>query len=1178
MDNETLKEIVKNILIKQKISSIEIKEVNFANKEISFLIKKPNAEEFVKTNKLFKNKGMLPKFKIDNTIVSDSKAYFNFIIESFKLQTKSGKELLKEYHFNLKNNQVEVIVPNQNIASQLENTNFYKNFSKNTGYSVYFNSEVSNNKDNTIPIIELGKINENKKIDLNIKGEILKIEHKFSKDGHYKITNALITDYTSSINCKVISETNKENIFDFKVGDNIKINGKYGYDKYSKDYEVMINEVEKILPIKNIKQDNAKEKRIEFHARTNMSEMSALESAKEYAKRAKEFGHSGITITDLGVAYAFPYAFEEVSNDFKVIFGIEMYMKDEEGKTSNTMVIVKNQEGIKDLYELISLSHLEYFDVYEKKPKIPKNLLEKKKKNLLISSSSTASEGNFGELIKMYLNKENKSKIREKSTFYDYIEIQPVSNYQDLIEKGEITSKEIQEMNKWFVKLGKEIKKPVIAVGDMQYLDEEDNIVREAIMLDNKNNSNISNRKLYFRTTEEMLKEFEFLGPETAKEIVVTNTNKLANQIKQVRPVPKGFYPPKLKDAEKIVKEMTYNKMYELYGENPPLEIIQRIEKELKAITENGFATLYLTAQKLVKKSNDLGYLVGSRGSVGSSVVAYLMGITEVNGLQAHYRCPCCKHTEFPKTKESGIDLPDKNCTECGTPYVKDGHSIPFEIFMGFNGDKVPDIDLNFSGEIQEKIQKYTETIFGTENVYRAGLLSTLAEKNAYNYIKKYLDKNEIELKKAEIQRLAEKCQGVRKTTGQHPSGMIIVPEGHSIYEFSPIQRPANDMKSNFKTTHFDYHTMDKQLVKVDILAQEDPTMLKQLQDLTGININDIPLDDKKVLSLFNSTYALGLTPKEIKNNVGTNGLPEFGTSFAKKTLEEIKPQSFSDLVRISGLSHGTDVWLNNGQELLKNGTAKLNEIICVRDDIMNKLVEIGMDKSTAFEIMEFVRKGKPQIEPEKWQKYKIEMQKQGIPQWYINSCEKIKYMFPKGHATAYVISALKMGWFKVNKPLEFYTAYLNRKINDFNTKKMMIPLEKLEEKRDIMLQEKFLKPQDKQELALYEILIEMKYRGIELENVDLQKSNDKTFKINRETGKILPPLVSINGLNLNNAQKIIKERENGIFKSQRDFEQKTGLDKNSIKSLKNIENFQKIPKNKSNDEKDNEEKIASLF
>ena len=1178
MDNETLKEIAKNILIKQKISSIEIKKVNFANKEISFLIKKPNAEEFVKTNKLFKNKGMLPKFKIDNTIISDPKAYFNFIIESFKLQTKSGKELLKEYHFNLKNNQIEVIVPNQNIASQLENTNFYKNFSKNTGYSVYFNSEVSNNKDNTIPIIELGKINENKKLDLNVKGEILKIEHKFSKDGRYKITNALITDYTSSINCKVISEVNKENIFNFKVGDSIKINGKYGYDKYSKDYEIIINEVEKILPIKNIKQDNAKEKRIEFHARTNMSEMSALESVKEYAKRAKEFGHSGITITDLGVAYAFPYAFEEVSNDFKVIFGIEMYMKDEEDKTSNTMVIVKNQEGIKDLYELISLSHLEYFDVYEKKPTIPKKLLEKKKKNLLISSSSSASEGNFGELIKMYLNKENKYKIKEKTTFYDYIEIQPISNYQDLIEKGKITSKEIREMNKWFVNLGKELKKPVIAVGDMQYLDEEDNIVREAIMSDNKNNSNMSNRKLYFRTTEEMLKEFEFLGPETAKEIVVTNTNKLANQIKQVRPVPKGFYPPKLKDAEKIVKEMTYNKMYELYGENPPLEIIQRIEKELKAITENGFASLYLTAQKLVKKSNDLGYLVGSRGSVGSSVVAYLMGITEVNGLQAHYRCPCCKHTEFPKTKESGIDLPDKSCTECGTPYVKDGHSIPFEIFMGFNGDKVPDIDLNFSGEIQEKIQKYTETIFGTENVYRAGLLSTLAEKNAYNYIKKYLDKNEIELKKAEIQRLAEKCQGVRKTTGQHPSGMIIVPEGHSIYEFSPIQRPANDMKSNFKTTHFDYHTMDKQLVKVDILAQEDPTMLKQLQDLTGININDIPLDDKKVLSLFNSTNALGLTPKEIKNNVGTNGLPEFGTSFAKKTLEEIKPQSFSDLVRISGLSHGTDVWLNNGQELLKNGTARLNELICVRDDIMNKLVEVGMDKSTAFEIMEFVRKGKPQLEPEKWKEYKIKMQTQKIPQWYIDSCEKIKYMFPKGHATAYVISALKMGWFKVNKPLEFYTAYLNRKINDFNTKKMMIPLEKLEEKRDIMLQEKFLKPQDKQELALYEILIEMKYRGIELENVDLQKSNDKTFKINKETGKILPPLISINGLNLNNAQKIVKERENGIFKSQKEFEQKTGLDKNSIKSLKNIENFQKIPKNKSNAEKDNEEKIASLF
>ena len=1390
-----MKEKIKKFLKNQQIEDIEVLNADFFKREIKLILQKPNLEEYIKVINLFKERNYIATFEInEKEFSSNPKKYLEFLIESRKRLSKNGSFYFENYEIK-EDEKFEkffgITVSDWEKAEILNKGTLCKNFTKITGYEVGFGAKgekitkekfeektKKNESKYNKAFEKIENLNEmeylSERTPVKIKGEIFNI---FTKKTSTKwiVSTISITDYTDSINCKFFgTETKKlkfKNGAPVKEGDMIEVEGTYEYDSFSNEFLVKIENIEKIPSLKEIRKDNSTEKRIEFHARTNMSEMCSSMSVKEYAKRAQEFGHSGMTITDLGVAYSFPHGYEEISENFKVIFGIEAYIVDDEnpvvenptttsleeseyvifdiettgfdpfndkiieigaikmknGKvidkfsefinperkipleivkltkiedsmvekaptidkilpkflefikgtvtvahnakfdagfikqkalelnlkfeecvidtlplartllpeekkhslghlvklfkvnlenhhraiddatataeifnkfvdalirkgifkikeintmlvpniqnadTINTMLLVKNQEGIKDLYELISISHIEYFG--KKRPRIPKSLLRKKRNNLLIASSATASERNCGELIGMYIKGAEKEQIIEKAKFYDYIEIQPITNYQDLIDEGEVSKEKLIEMNKWFVELGKKLNKIVIAVGDTQYLDKEDSFSRNVLLLGSgtiwkkkEQKLHFSDRKLYLKTTEEMLKEFEFLGPEIAKKIVVTNTNKLAEQIEQVRPIPEGFYPPNIDGAKEKVREMTYNKMYELYGENPPEQVLNRVERELNSIINNGFAVLYLTAQQLVKKSNDLGYLVGSRGSVGSSVVAYLMGITEVNALYPHYRCPNCKHSEFFNTAGSGIDLPNKKCPVCGEEYIKDGNSIPFEVFMGFNGDKVPDIDLNFSGEVQTKVQKYTEDLFGAENVFRAGTISTIAERNAFGYVKKYLEEVGINKRNVEVARLAKTCEGARKTTGQHPGGMIVVPKGHSIYEFCPIQKPANDINSEFKTTHFDYHVMDKQLVKLDMLGHDDPTTLKQLEDMTGINIYKIPLDDKKVLSLFNSTEALGVKPEEVETNIGTSGIPEFGTSFVKQMLEDTKPTTFEELVRISGLSHGTDVWLNNAQELVKNGTAKLNEIITVRDDIMNKLIDDGLDKSLAFNIMEFVRKGRPTKEPEKWQEYKVEMQKQGIPQWYIDSCEKIKYMFPKGHATAYVVMALRIAWFKVYKPKEFYTAFLNRKVGDFKMTTMFTSLQELKARKTVLSNQNKLNPKEKQELFLYEILIEMKCRGIELEMVDLYKSNAKTFEINSETGKIRMPFIAIDGLGENVAEKIVEERKvrqdsHEEFYSQEEIKRCTGINKNVFSIMESNGCFKGIPK-----------------
>ncbi|WP_338954567.1 PolC-type DNA polymerase III [Fusobacterium nucleatum] len=836
--------------------------------------------------------------------------------------------------------------------------------------------------------------------------------------------------------------------------------------------------------------------------------------------------------------------------------GFEVNVKKQSLK--NVMVLVKTQAGLKNMYRLVSEAHIKYFG--NKKARIPKSVLVENREGLIIGSSLTAHFMNTGELVDLYL-RHDLEKLEEAAKFYDYIELLPKSTYNELIEKdgtGALGSyEEVEKMNKYFYDLGKRLGILVTASSNVHYLDENEDIIRSILLYGsgtvyNSRQYSINNG-FYFRTTDEMLKEFSYLGEDEAKEIVVTNTNEIADMIEsEIKPIPEGFYPPKMENAEEIVKSMTYEKAYRIYG-NPLPEIVSaRLERELNAIINNGFSVLYLSAQKLVKKSLDNGYLVGSRGSVGSSLVAFMMGITEVNALYPHYICdnPECKYSEFIEKEGVGIDLPDKICPKCGAKLRKDGYSIPFEVFMGFKGDKVPDIDLNFSGEYQSEIHRYCEELFGKENVFKAGTISTLAEKNAEAYVRKYFEDNNLNTVRAEIIRLGRLCQGTKKTTGQHPGGMVIVPQGNSIYEFCPVQRPANDETSESTTTHYDYHVMDEQLVKLDILGHDDPTTIKLLQEYTNMEIKDIPLADKDTLKIFSSTESLGVTPEQIGTEIGTYGIPEFGTGFVRQMLIDTRPTTFAELVRISGLSHGTNVWLNNAQEFVRNGQATLSQIITVRDDIMNYLIDQGLDNSDAFKIMEFVRKGKPKKEPENWEKYSAMMKEKKVPDWYIESCRRIEYMFPKGHAVAYVMMAMRIAYFKVHKPLAFYAAFLSRKADDFDMEFMsrgILAKQKLEE----LSKEPKLDPKKKNEQAICEIVVEMEARNIELLPVDIYLSDGKKFTI--EDDKIRIPLIGINGLGGAVIDAIVKEREEGKFISVEDLKRRTKMQQPVVDKLKNI-------------------------
>lgn len=806
-------------------------------------------------------------------------------------------------------------------------------------------------------------------------------------------------------------------------------------------------------------------------------------------------------------------------------------------KTKNcyhVIILIKEQKGIKNLYKIISESHLKYLG---RTPRIPKSLLEKYRDGLIVGSACEA-----GELYRALVADKSAAEIEAIASFYDYFEIQPLKNNSFMIREGIVRSEEeLIAYNKRILAIADKLGRLTVATCDTHFLDPEDEVYRR-ILMDSKGFSDADNQPpLYFRNTREMLDEFSYLG-DRAYEVVVENTNKIADMIEDLVPIKSGNYPPTIENSAEDLKKLCFEKAYRLYGNPLPPFVLDRLERELNPIIEHGYDVMYMIAQKLVKKSNDDGYIVGSRGSVGSSFVAFLSGITEINSLPAHYLCPECKYLEFPKVSPglSGCDMPDKPCPNCGAELNKEGHDIPFETFLGFNADKVPDIDLNFSGDYQTKAHKYTEVIFGEGYVFKAGTIGTVAEKTAYGYVKKYFEKRGIRVREAEVERLKFGCTGVKRTTGQHPGGVIVCPKDRDIHDFTPVQHPADDPDSDVTTTHFDYHSIHDNLLKLDILGHDDPTVIRMLEDLTDTKVQNIKLDDEETMSLFSSTQALGVTPEQIDSLVGTYGIPEFGTRIVRNMLVETKPKTFSELVRISGLSHGTDVWFGNAQDLVNSKTCDLNSCICTRDDIMAYLISKGMENGVAFKIMESVRKGKG-LSAE----WEAMMREHDVPEWYIESCLKIKYMFPKAHAAAYVTNAFRIAWYKVHRPAEFYIAYFSVRADEFDYDMMTKGYDYTNEKiKEFEKMGKGISAREKNLQTILEMCREMYARGLSFEPIDLYKSHATKF-LKAENGNIIPPLASIANLGAVAANQIMEARETGgRFFSVEDIRQRAKVGK----------------------------------
>jgi len=823
----------------------------------------------------------------------------------------------------------------------------------------------------------------------------------------------------------------------------------------------------------------------------------------------------------------------------------------------HAIILAENNIGRENLYRLVSASHLQYFNRH---PRVPKSLLLKYREGLILGSACEA-----GELYRALLDGKAEEEIARIVNFYDYLEIQPLGNNHFMIDSPKVpavnSEEDIMDFNRRIVALGEEFNKPVVATCDVHFLDPEDEVYRRIIMAGKGFDDADNQAPLYLRTTEEMLKEFEYLGSDKAREVVITNTNKIADRIDVMSPVRPDKCPPVIPDSDKTLTEICYNKAHELYGEELPAIVKDRLDKELHSIISNGFAVMYIIAQKLVWKSVEDGYLVGSRGSVGSSLVAFMAGITEVNSLSAHYRCPNCHYYDFdsPEVKafagNAGCDMPDKICPVCGKPLVKDGFDIPFETFLGFKGDKEPDIDLNFSGEYQSKAHKYTEVIFGAGQTYRAGTVGTLADKTAYGYVKNYYEERGKRKRSCEINRIVLGCTGVRRSTGQHPGGIIVLPVGEDINSFTPVQHPANDMTTDIVTTHFDYHSIDHNLLKLDILGHDDPTMIRMLQDLTGIDPTTIPLDDPGVMSLFQNTSALRITPDDIDGcPVGSLGIPEFGTDFVIQMLLDTKPKCFSDLIRISGLGHGTDVWLGNAQTLILEGTADISHCICCRDDIMIYLINKGVDSALSFTIMESVRKGKG-LKPE----FEAAMKEKDVPDWYIASCKKIKYMFPKAHAAAYVMMAWRIAYCKINYPLAYYAAFFSIRAKAFSYELMCQGMQHLKNvMADYKKREDTLSQKEQASLKDMKIVLEMYARGYDFIPIDIFSAKSRSFQI--VDGKLMPSLNSIDGLGEAAADAIVEAAKDGPFLSKDDFRQRTKVSKTIVELMDSLNLLGKLP------------------
>jgi len=1173
-------------------------------------------------------------------------------------------------------------------------------------------------------------------------GDVFRVEYREIRGGR-TLYIFDITDKTNSLTVKFFPKNDDLDLIKAYIneGARLKVRGEVQYDKFSREISVFaldITEEEKI-----VKKDNAPEKRVELHLHTQMSSMDAVTSAESLIKRAAEWGHKAIAITDHGVVQAYPEAYAAgKKNNIKIIFGLECYLvedskpsvinsknqdfnseyvvfdvettgldsgkdriieigavKIKNGKIEDTfgtyvnpgipipekitqltgindshvadaprieqilpefikfigesviaahnasfdmgflkksagdagieidntvldtlqlgrvlfpqlkshklnvlashldvklenhhravddaraageillkffeklksmgvknldevnaiegdklnvskndsyhaIILVKNRTGLKNLYKLVSFSHLNY---YYKKPRIPRSVLVNHREGLILGSACEA-----GELYRAILEGKKEEVIENIAAFYDYLEIQPLGNNKFLVDSGKVRNTQgLIDINKKIIELGEKQNKPVVATCDVHFMDPEDEYFRRILMAGQGYDDADNQPPLYFRTTDEMLEEFYYLDKEKAMEVVVKNPNAIADMVDDdIKPIPEGSYPPSIEGAEQEVERLTMEKAKQIYGDPLPELVEKRLEKELNSIIKNGFSVMYIIAQKLVAKSLSDGYIVGSRGSVGSSFVATMIGITEVNPLPPHYVCPNCKHSEFITDGSigSGFDLPDKNCPECGSKMKKDGHDIPFETFLGFEGDKSPDIDLNFSGEYQAKAHKYTEELFGEGHTFKAGTIGTLAEKTAFGFVKKYLDEKGIVATNAEINRLVKGCTGVKRTTGQHPGGIIVVPQEYEVYDFTPIQRPADNTESDIITTHFDFNSLHDTILKLDILGHDDPTMIRMLEKLTGINIKDVPVPDPKVMELFQSTEPLGIKPEDINCPIGVLALPEIGTEFARNMIIEAKPRTFSDLLQISGLSHGTDVWLGNAQELIKNGTCTISEVIGTRDSIMVTLMYKGLPPKTAFKIMEDVRKGKGLKE-----EYEQVMREYNVPEWYIESCKKIKYMFPKAHAAAYVHSALRIAWFKVYKPEAFYTAYFTVRADDFDAGIMCKDIDVIKKKMHELEQKgNDMTTKESNVYTILEIVLEMYARGIKFAPMDIYLSDAVQFQITPDG--IRPPLSSLPGLGVAAAQNIVEARKQGEFTSIEDLRIRAKLSKSVIEVLK---------------------------
>lgn len=1182
-----------------------------------------------------------------------------------------------------------------------------------------------------------------------LEGEVINTDSRELKSGKVLILFDLY-DGSSTITCKAFAESEKaKQILErIQSAKGLKVAGTAQFDPFAKELGVIANVIIETAGVKKqIRMDEAKEKRVELHMHTQMSQMDGMTSAKDLIKRAMKWGMKSIAITDHGVVQAFPDAHKLLGMnhpDMKVIYGVEAYLvpdkvpsvsfpkgqdidttycvldlettglsfrtekiteigimkiknkevidtfscfvnpekpippevvkvtnitdemvkeaqtidvilpnvlefvgdsvlvahnadfdigflkynaqelglklentyidtlrlakslfpdykkyklgkiaenlgikvevahralddvdttvkvfhvmieklkekgvkkvedidKIEEGKADykklpsyHAIILATNYVGLKNLYKLVSLSHLDYF---YKKPRILKSIYQKYSEGLIIGSACEA-----GELYRAIVAGKTDEEIEEIAKDYDYLEIQPLGNNAFMIRNGTVPDKEaLKDINRKIVALGEKLDKLVVATCDVHFMDPQDEIYRRILMAGQGYDDADEQAPLYLRTTEEMLEEFSYLGEEKAYEVVVTNTNKIAERCEQISPISPEKCPPHIPGCEETIKTIAYSKAHELYGDPLPEIVEKRLEKELNSIITNGFSVMYIIAQKLVWKSNEDGYIVGSRGSVGSSFVANMTGITEVNSLPPHYRCPNCKYSDFTDYGyKNGFDLPDKTCPKCGTSLAKDGMDIPFETFLGFDGDKEPDIDLNFSGEYQAKAHKYTEVIFGKGTTFKAGTVGTVADKTAFGYVKKYYEERQIPVSNAEVARVARGCTGIKRTTGQHPGGIIVVPKGREIYEFTPVQHPADDPNSDIVTTHFDYHSIDQNLLKLDILGHDDPTMIRMLYDLTGIDPTKVPLDDKETMSIFSSTKALGVEPEKIHSEVGTFGVPEFGTKFVRGMLVDTRPTTFEELLRISGLSHGTDVWLNNAQSLIDAGTITLQDAICTRDDIMLYLIKKGLPPKPAFKIMECVRKGKALKDPEKWAEYEGLMTEHEVPKWYIESCKKIKYMFPKAHAAAYVTNAFRIAWFKVHVPKAYYTAFFTIRADEFDSDIMCHGEEKVKNKmKEIELQANAATAKDKNMYSILELVLEMYARGINFLPIDLYQSHATKFKM--ETEGIRPPLNSIPGLGTVAAVGIDTAKEEGKFMSIDDMKIRSKIGKSVIELL----------------------------